>query len=99
MAFRCLLTRPKNRRQEVATEVKGSAFAELRLSGRWALSILTDGWSEEEKAALLAGDNEAKEALIDTLSRRIIEQSGDFDCDEFQLRIETAEPANKQEEE
>jgi hypothetical protein len=55
------------------TEVKGSAFAEIRLSGRWALSLLTEGWSDEEKTALLAGDEEAKEALEDVLSRRIIE--------------------------
>lgn len=45
-------------------EPVGSVYIELEVKYRRALSLLVANWSDEDKAALLAGDDEAREALI-----------------------------------
>lgn len=79
------MTPPEN---ETKVEVRGSAFAELHLEGRWALSLLTKGWSDEERQALLDGDNEAKAEVCDALVLRIMNGPDESSVDHFELRIE-----------
>lgn len=42
----------------------GTVYVELQVTSRRALSLLVAGWTDEEKALLLAGDKEARENLI-----------------------------------
>ena len=55
-----------------APDPQGTAYCELTLRGRWAVSLLTEGWTDKEKARLLRGDEEAREAMKDELERRVL---------------------------
>ena len=72
---------------QVEKEARGSAYIELRLSGRWALSALTEGWKPEEIAALKAGDPEAKATLEEALSQRVLASPDECERDIFELVI------------
>lgn len=49
-------------------EIKGVARITLRVEGEYDLSALTEGWSDEEKEALLAGEDDAEQALEDVMT-------------------------------
>lgn len=61
------------------TEPRGSIYVELDVNGRWAVSLLTKDWSAEEKAALLAGEEDAREALRDAAMRATMDSPDDVD--------------------
>lgn len=73
-------------------QVSGSAYAELHLEGRWALSLLTQGWSDCERQALLDGDATAKAELKDALIGRILGNPDEFDVETFELTITSEAP-------
>ena len=49
-----------------------SVYVELEVKGRYALSVITDRWSEDEKQALMDGDPEALRAAVDAAVARAL---------------------------
>jgi hypothetical protein len=76
-------------------EPHGSVAVELALTGRWAISLLTEGWTDEEKAALLAGDEGAREALLDAAEQKTLRQPDDLEL--VHSRIYLNDPSADQE--
>jgi hypothetical protein len=66
---------------------KGSIYVELVVSGRWALSLLTEGWTPEEVAALYRDDEGAREALTEEAVRRVLKYP-DIDSTVYQISID-----------
>ena len=48
----------------MSVELKGSVEIGYTVRGLWALSKLTEGWTDEEKQALIDGDDMARSELI-----------------------------------
>jgi hypothetical protein len=65
----------------------GSALVTLQVSGRWALTLLTAGWSDEEKQALLNGDAEARDALRGEATLMALDHPTDVEDLDFQVWI------------
>lgn len=72
----------------MAGEIRGSARATYELRGHHALSVLTEGWTEEEKQNLLADDPEAKDALKSALLARTLTAPDECETFDFEIRIE-----------
>ena len=70
-----------------STQPRGSVYVEITMSGRWAVSLLTEGWSEDEKAALLRGEEEAVEELKAAAERKVVEQPDDYHADYHEVRF------------
>lgn len=51
----------------MSDELRGTVLVEFSVRHRLALSIATEGWSAGERQALLDGDDEAMEALVDAV--------------------------------
>lgn len=77
------------------TDVLGSILITLEVSGRWALSRVTDGWTDAEKDALLAGDEEAKQELIAEAVRMVLAKPDDVD--EHHVEITFSAPPSRNE--
>lgn len=65
----------------------GSALVTFEITNRWALSLLTESWSDEDKQALLDGDREAHDALWDAAVQRSLGEPQDIDRVVFQINI------------
>jgi hypothetical protein len=52
-----------------SAEPRGSIEVYLEVSGQWALSHLTRDWSHAQRHALLAGDLDARQHLLDAAER------------------------------
>ena len=59
----------------------GNVRVELSISGQWAITLLTSGWSTEEKQALLDGDKDATEALVDEAVQRTLAKPYNVETD------------------
>lgn len=70
---------------------RGSIVVEATVSGRWAISLLTEGWTDEEKQGLLDGDQEAIDALEDAALRATMNEAHDVEDEHY--RIEWSRPA------
>jgi hypothetical protein len=57
----------------------GSVRLDMYVQGQWAISLLTEGWSVEEKQALLDGDKDAENALVDAAITRTLAKPLDVD--------------------
>lgn len=62
--------------QNIAT---GTVYVEVEVSGRWAISRLTEHWTDDEKRKLAARDQEALDALIEEASCRVLRQPDEAD--------------------
>jgi hypothetical protein len=56
----------------VSIELSGSVEITYDVRGTWALSLLTEGWTDAEKQALIDGKDEARAALIDAHCQRTL---------------------------
>lgn len=79
---------PSNPEQTVEKELRGTARAVYRLEGRWSLSFLTKGWTDEEKQNLRDGDPEARDALKSVLFSCVRATPDECETDDFELVIE-----------
>lgn len=77
------------------SEPKGSVRVECRVTGQWAISLLTKGWSEQEKARLVRGDDEATDALKEAALRATIAEPDDVEDHTYEIRL-LPHPANQE---
>jgi hypothetical protein len=59
-------------------EPRGSVDVYLEVSGIWAISHLTRDWEPGRRAALLAGDRHAKQALLDAAEQATLDRPDDI---------------------
>jgi hypothetical protein len=78
--------------QVEAKGARGSAFIELRLEGRCALSLLTEGWTAEEVASLERGDPEARAEAEALLITRVLNEPDECDTVRFDLVFVSTHP-------
>lgn len=71
----------------------GTVYIELEVTCRRALSLLVEGWSDEEKAALLTGDAEAREALIAAMHSHALMSPDSVDIATVDVRMRDGEAA------
>ena len=68
-------------------ELQGSATITVTIQGRWALSLLTSGWTDEEKEGLLRRTDDSLGALEDSLLTPTLDNPDELDVDEVTLEI------------
>jgi hypothetical protein len=68
-------------------KARGSIFVRFSVDGRWAISLLTRGWSEDEVRGLMEGDEGARQALIDAATRATMARPDDFDTDIVEISL------------
>jgi len=60
------------------SEPRGSVDTYLEVSGMWAISYLTRDWGPARRAALLAGEWHAKQALLDAAEQATLDRPDDI---------------------
>lgn len=65
----------------------GNVRVELSVSGQWAITLLTQGWSDAEKQALLDGDKESADALVDEAVARTLNKPYNVETDHAVIQM------------
>lgn len=60
-------------------EPRGSVRMELLVTGTWAISLLTEGWTEKEKQRLMDGDRVALNELFDRAEQQTLRLPDDVE--------------------
>lgn len=66
---------------------QGSVYVEMTVSGRIALSQITDHWTVDEAQAFLAGDPEAREELIRQASAFVLNKPDEVDTNITEIDV------------
>lgn len=74
--------------ENAASEVRGTAYIELRISGRYILSEVLDSWTPEEIQELHEGEAAAELALKDQLASAVCFQPHDLGIEYFELNLD-----------
>jgi hypothetical protein len=78
------------------TPLKGTVEVQFTVTHRLALSLATKGWTEEECAALVAGDHEAREELTTAVWTHGT-RNGFDDIDEDVIDLRISDPVAQEE--
>lgn len=75
----------------------GSVHVVVSVEGQWALSLLTEAWSDEQKQDLLDGDRGAAEALYDAAVARSLAEPYRVEREHLVIRMRDGDMGTEKE--